>query len=42
MFVCFNKKIKYGGWSNIYRIRFFRKNVGSYNENSVYEEFVIN
>ena len=40
MSVCFNKKIKHGGWSNTYRIRLFRKNAGSYNENSVHEEFV--
>ena len=39
MSVCFNKKIRHGGWSNTYRIRLFRKNAGSYNENSVHEEF---
>ena len=34
-----DKTIKHGGWSNTYRIRLFRKNSGSYNENSVHEEF---
>lgn len=42
MSVCFNKKIKYGGWSNSYRIRLFRKDSGCYNENSVHEEFITN
>ena len=42
MSVCFNKKIKHGGWSNTYRIRLFRKNAGKYNENSVHEEFITN
>ena len=39
MSVCFNKKIKHGGWSNSYRIRLFRKDSGRFNENSVHEEF---
>lgn len=39
MSVCFNKKIKYGGWSNTYRIRLFRKSAGRFNENTVHEEF---
>ena len=42
MSVCFNKKIKHGGWSNSYAIKLFRKNSGSYNENSVHEEFITN
>lgn len=37
--VCFGKKIKYGGWSNSYRIRLFRKNSGRFNDNMVHEEF---
>lgn len=40
MSVCFGKKIKYGGWSNTYRIRLFRKNSGKFNENNVHEEFI--
>jgi len=39
MSVCFNKKIKHGGWSNSYRIRLFRKDAGRFNENSVHEEY---
>ena len=39
MSVCFNKKIKHGGWSNSYRIRLFRKDAGRFNENTVHEEF---
>lgn len=38
--VCFSKKIKYGGWSNTYRIRLFKKNSGLFNENNVHEEFI--
>jgi len=36
---CFGKEIKYGGWSNFYRIRLFRKNAGKFNDNMVHEEF---
>lgn len=39
MSVCFNKKIRYGGWSNTYRIRLFKKLSGKFNENTVHEEF---
>lgn len=42
MSVCFGKKIKYGGWSNTYRIRLFKKAAGKFNENSVHEEFITN
>ena len=42
MSVCFNKKIKYGGWSNTYRIRLFKKNAGKFNTNNVHEEFITN
>ena len=42
MSVCFNKKIKHGGWSNSYRIRLFRKDSGRFNENNVHEEFETN
>lgn len=37
--VCFNKKIKYGGWSNSYHIRLFKKGAGRFNENTVHESF---
>lgn len=40
MSVCFNKKIKHGGWSNSYRIRLFKKDAGRFNENAVHEEFI--
>lgn len=42
MSVCFNKKIKYGGWSNTYRIRLFKKTTGRFNANDVHEEFITN
>lgn len=42
MSVCFNKKIKYGGWSNSYRIRLFKKSAGKFNLNDVHEEFITN
>lgn len=42
MSVCFNKKIKYGGWSNTYRIRLFKKTAGRFNANDVHEEFITN
>lgn len=42
MSVCFNKKIKYGGWSNTYRIRLFKKTAGRFNTNNVHEEFITN
>ncbi len=32
MSVCFGKKIKYGGWSNTYRIRLFKKNAGRFDQ----------
>lgn len=37
--VCFNKKLKYGGWSNQYHIRLFRKEAGCFNYNEVHEGF---
>lgn len=37
--VCFNKKIKHGGWSNSYHIRLFKKSAGRFNENKVHESF---
>lgn len=37
--VCFGKKIKYGGWSNSYHIRLFKKDAGRFNENTVHETF---
>ena len=37
--VCFGKKIKYGGWSNSYHIRLFKKNAGKFNTNTVHETF---
>lgn len=40
--VCFGKKIRYGGWSNTYRIRLFRKKSGRFNDNLVHEEFITN
>ena len=38
--VCFGKTIKYGGWSNHYRIRLFRRGSGLYNDREVHEKFV--
>lgn len=38
--VCFGKEIKYGGWSNDYIIRLFRKGIGAYNDNVVHENFI--
>lgn len=40
MSVCFNKKIRFGGWSNTFRIRLFKKSAGRFNENDVHEEFI--
>lgn len=37
--VCFDKKIKHGGWSNSYHIRLFKKSAGRFNENTVHESF---
>ena len=37
--VCFGKKLKHGGWSNSYHIRFFKKSAGRFNDNMVHEEF---
>ncbi len=42
MSICFEKKIKYGGWSNTYRIRLFKKNAGRFDEKNVHEEFQTN
>ncbi len=42
MSVCFEKKIKYGGWSNIYRIRLFKKSSGRFDNKNVHEEFQTN
>lgn len=38
--VCFNKKLKHGGWSGTYRIRLFKKDAGRFNDNMVHEEFI--
>lgn len=38
--ICFNKEIKYGGWSNQYADRLFRKGKAKYNENSVHEQLI--
>lgn len=38
--VCFNKKIKHGGWSNSYHIKLFKKNSGHFNDKKVHESFV--
>lgn len=38
--VCFGKKLKYGGWSNSYHIRLFKKSSGRFNDNVVHEEFI--
>lgn len=40
--VCFGKKLKYGGWSNSYKIRLFKKGSGIFNDNNVHEEFITN
>lgn len=40
MTIAFGKEIKYGGWSNSYRIRLFKKNSGKYNNNEVHEDFI--
>lgn len=40
MTIAFGKEIKYGGWSNSYRIRLFRKEAGKYNNNEVHEDFI--
>lgn len=37
--VCFGKRIRYGGWSNSYHIRLFRKSAGRFNSNTVHESF---
>lgn len=38
--VCFGKRIKYGGWSGIYRIRLFKKYSGRYSLDKVHEKFI--
>lgn len=38
--ICFGKKLKYGGWSNSYKIRLFKKGAGFFNDNQVHEEFI--
>ena len=40
--VCFGKKIKHVGWSNHYRVRFFRNGSGRYNDREVHEKFLTN
>lgn len=40
--ICFGKEVKYGGWSNFYRIRLFKKSSGKFNDNIVHEEFQTN
>lgn len=40
--VCFGKKIRYGGWSNHYRVRLFKKGIGKYNDREVHEKFITN
>jgi glycosyltransferase involved in cell wall biosynthesis len=37
---CFGKKIKYGGWSNFYRVRLFLNGAGRYDDKQVHETFV--
>lgn len=38
--VCFGKILRHGGWSNIYKIKLFRKDAGRYNDNVVHEDFI--
>lgn len=40
--VCFGKRIRYGGWSSIKRIRLFKKNSGRYSLDKVHEKFITN
>jgi glycosyltransferase involved in cell wall biosynthesis len=37
---CFGKKIKYGGWSNFFRVRLFLNGAGRYDDKQVHETFV--
>lgn len=37
--VCFGKRIYHGGWSGTRKIRFFVKEAGRFNDNTVHEEF---
>lgn len=37
--ICFGKELKYGGWSNSFHIRLFKKEAGRYNYNVVHESF---
>jgi len=38
--ICFGKKIRYGGWSNFYRIRLFARNSGRFDDKVVHENFI--
>ena len=37
---CFGEEIKYGGWSNFFRIRLFLNGAGKYDDKQVHETFV--
>lgn len=37
---CFGREIRYGGWSNFYRIRLFEKGSGKYDDREVHENFI--
>jgi len=37
---CFGHRIRFGGWSNYYRIRLFVKDSGRYNEDPIHEKFI--
>ena len=38
--ICFGKKINYGGWSNQYAVRLWKKGMVIINNNLVHEEFI--
>ena len=38
--VCFGKRIRYGGWSNQYAVRLWKKNLVKVNENLVHEDYL--
>jgi len=38
--ICFGKQIKYGGWSNFFRVRLFARGAGKYDNKTVHENFV--
>lgn len=38
--ILLNKTIKYGGWGNVWRERFFRKGHGKYSDDLVHESFI--